>query len=259
LHLQAAPGGTGTPRRLRGIPERTLLLSRRLQELLLVGGVALLDGSIALLETAGLLPDWEGSRRVTIVLSLVFMVLATGGAWALGAYVYTRRAYLAQVEERAELAERERDQLARLHAVEERAAVARELHDVVAPTVSVMTVQAAAARVALRARPESAEAAIRGVEDAGRRSRRGRHRRARGGVTGWSALRNALKAIAENRLRSGLTMLGVIIGTGSVILLVAVGNAAQVGVARQLEDLGTNLISVFRARRRARAATGSRA
>src|SRR5437868_885674 len=62
--------------------------------------------------------------------------------WIAGLDASTRRRYLASLEERAERAERERDQQARIAAAAERARIARELHDVVAHNVSVMVVQA---------------------------------------------------------------------------------------------------------------------
>ncbi|MBE7386152.1 MAG: ABC transporter permease [Leptolyngbya sp. SIO1E4] len=54
----------------------------------------------------------------------------------------------------------------------------------------------------------------------------------------------ALKTLAANKMRSGLTMLGIIIGNASVIAMVAVGEAAQVYVTRQFEELGTNVLFV---------------
>ncbi len=58
------------------------------------------------------------------------------------------------------------------------------------------------------------------------------------------ALSMALKAILANRLRSSLTMLGVIIGVAAVIALIAVGNGASSEVTARLSSLGTNLLSV---------------
>jgi putative ABC transport system permease protein len=60
--------------------------------------------------------------------------------------------------------------------------------------------------------------------------------------------RIALQGLAGNRLRSGLTMLGILIGVGSVIVLVAVGNGSSVAVQKQIEGLGTNTLVVFRSR-----------
>jgi putative ABC transport system permease protein len=58
------------------------------------------------------------------------------------------------------------------------------------------------------------------------------------------ALRVAVRAIAANRLRSVLTTLGMIIGVGSVIVLIAVGQGTQKGVQDQIRGLGTNLVFV---------------
>ena len=60
----------------------------------------------------------------------------------------------------------------------------------------------------------------------------------------FDALRIALRAIAANRLRSVLTTLGMIIGVGSVIVLIAVGQGTQKGVQDQIRGLGTNLLFV---------------
>jgi signal transduction histidine kinase len=68
----------------------------------------------------------------------------------------TRRAYLQEAEGRAEQAEAERDRQAALAAAQERARIARELHDVVAHHVSLMAVQSEAAASLLPDRPEAA-------------------------------------------------------------------------------------------------------
>ena len=60
--------------------------------------------------------------------------------------------------------------------------------------------------------------------------------------------RIAFQGLASNRLRSALTMLGILIGVGSVIVLVAVGNGSSVAVQKQIEGLGTNTLVVFRQR-----------
>jgi putative ABC transport system permease protein len=57
--------------------------------------------------------------------------------------------------------------------------------------------------------------------------------------------RMALQGIAANRLRSALTMLGIMIGVGSVILLVAVGNGSSVAIQNNLDSLGTDTLTVF--------------
>jgi putative ABC transport system permease protein len=64
------------------------------------------------------------------------------------------------------------------------------------------------------------------------------------------ALALAISGISANRLRSALTMLGILIGVAAVILLVAVGNGASVSVQNQIQSLGANLIYVYPATQR---------
>jgi signal transduction histidine kinase len=89
-------------------------------------------------------------------------------AFVLGDNLQRRRQAIADLAERAERAERERDLLAREKVTEERTRIARELHDVVAHSVSVMIIQAGAARRTLRADPDAAVAALTTIEGSGR-------------------------------------------------------------------------------------------
>ena len=57
-------------------------------------------------------------------------------------------------------------------------------------------------------------------------------------------VRLALSRLASSRMRALLTMLGIIIGVGSVVALVAVGQGATAGISKNLESLGTNLLTV---------------
>ena len=75
---------------------------------------------------------------------VVAMYAVFAAAWALGDNLRTRRAYLAELEARAERLEREQEETARRAVAEEQARIARELHDVISHNVSVMVVQAAA-------------------------------------------------------------------------------------------------------------------
>lgn len=59
------------------------------------------------------------------------------------------------------------------------------------------------------------------------------------------AFRVALDALRANRMRSALTMLGVIIGVAAVVVLVAIGSGAKREVEQQVEGLGSNLILVI--------------
>ena len=55
----------------------------------------------------------------------------------------------------------------------------------------------------------------------------------------------AWQGLLANRLRSGLTMLGILIGVGAVILLVAVGNGASIKVQNQVQALGSNIVYIY--------------
>ncbi len=61
----------------------------------------------------------------------------------------------------------------------------------------------------------------------------------------WQSARIALRALRVNTLRTVLTMLGIIIGVGAVIAMIAVGAGAQARVAEQIQSLGSNLIIVL--------------
>jgi putative ABC transport system permease protein len=64
-------------------------------------------------------------------------------------------------------------------------------------------------------------------------------------VSVWQSVRIAARALRVNKLRSVLTMLGIIIGVAAVIAMVAVGAGAQARVAEQIQSLGSNLIIVL--------------
>jgi putative ABC transport system permease protein len=57
-------------------------------------------------------------------------------------------------------------------------------------------------------------------------------------------VRVASRSILKNKMRTLLTMLGIIIGVGAVIIMVAIGQGAQSQIRRQIENLGTNMIVV---------------
>ena len=60
----------------------------------------------------------------------------------------------------------------------------------------------------------------------------------------WMAVEIALTALRANRLRSALTMLGIVIGVAAVIAMVAVGSGATERIQQQIEAIGSNLILV---------------
>jgi macrolide transport system ATP-binding/permease protein len=65
------------------------------------------------------------------------------------------------------------------------------------------------------------------------------------GSIGWIALLAALRAIGRNKLRAGLTMLGMFIGVAALIAMVAVGEGARAAVEAQVQSLGTDLLVVL--------------
>ena len=99
---------------------------------------------------------------LTLPATLVVLPAAVGHA------VRSRRLYVAEVEQRLADAENDRDVRAREAVVAERIRIARELHDVVAHHVSLIGVQAGAARTALDHDPAAARSALASIEDASR-------------------------------------------------------------------------------------------
>ncbi|MEU6666898.1 histidine kinase [Streptomyces sp. NPDC046727] len=102
---------------------------------------------------------------------VVTAALAVACAAVLGltvALLRTRRRWRTAVGERGWLLERERESAAEAAIAAERDRIARELHDIVSHNVSLMVVQASAAREVLGTMPDEAATALRAVEDAGR-------------------------------------------------------------------------------------------
>ena len=61
----------------------------------------------------------------------------------------------------------------------------------------------------------------------------------------WQAILEALESLSANKLRTGLTMLGIVIGVGAVIAMLAVGTGAQDTITGSISGLGSNLLFVF--------------
>ncbi|POX55685.1 two-component sensor histidine kinase [Streptomyces sp. Ru71] len=101
---------------------------------------------------------------------VVFQTVPFALAWVLGDSIRTRRAYYAQLEERAARLEKEREAQAKVAVAAERARIARELHDVVAHNVSVMVVQADGAAYVLDAAPDQAKKALETISSTGRQA-----------------------------------------------------------------------------------------
>ena len=99
---------------------------------------------------------------------LVFLPLDFAIAWVAGFALRERTEQAEAAELRAAIAERERDAAARIAVAEERARIARELHDIVAHAVSVMVLQVGAVRHKLPDGQDEDREALAGVERAGR-------------------------------------------------------------------------------------------
>ena len=61
----------------------------------------------------------------------------------------------------------------------------------------------------------------------------------------FASVRVALRALRKNKLRSLLTVLGVVIGVCAVITLVNMGSGAQISIEKAISGLGTNLLIIF--------------
>ncbi|MGW0914744.1 sensor histidine kinase [Streptomyces sp. NPDC002784] len=114
-------------------------------------------------------PENESSALGTVAI-MIFTSVPFALAWVLGDSIRTRRAYFAQLEERATRLEKEREAQAKVAVAAERARIARELHDVVAHNVSVMVVQADGAAYVLDAAPDQAKKALETISSTGRQA-----------------------------------------------------------------------------------------
>jgi signal transduction histidine kinase len=122
----------------------------------------------AVLELGALLAALRFAPAGDALTSLVFLSGLVAAAFFVGTTVQTRRAYLGALVDRAARAERERDQQARLAATAERARIARELHDIVAHSLTVVVTLAEAATAASSTDPPAARQAMEQVATTGR-------------------------------------------------------------------------------------------
>ncbi|MFI5927202.1 sensor histidine kinase [Micromonospora sp. NPDC051543] len=133
-----------------GLSFYTVAVSATTRRSILAAGCCLALVSVALVFTAGDL--WSRTGAVAYALVMI------APAWLIGWLIRERRA----------LAARQSDHLVRQAATEERLRVARELHDVVAHTLSLIVVQASVANHVAEADPRQAGAALRVIEETGR-------------------------------------------------------------------------------------------
>jgi signal transduction histidine kinase len=145
--------------------------------------VPLLASVIAVYALMTLAPAWQAASGAAVILAAVgietvvqdkgfgnfaFALIFLVGAVVVGRTVHSRTQHAAELADRAQALERQQSLVAQLAVQEERTRIARELHDVIAHTVSVMVVQAGAAEQMVRRDPDRALAAMQAVQTTGR-------------------------------------------------------------------------------------------
>jgi signal transduction histidine kinase len=119
-----------------------------------------------------LLDPFEGRRDTDTVLGslllLGFLLAVVAAAWSFAVFRTVRAVYLETLEERARLAEAGREDRARRAVRQERDRIARELHDVVAHSLSVIVTQAQGAAYVAATRPDQAARALDTIAETGR-------------------------------------------------------------------------------------------
>jgi signal transduction histidine kinase len=130
---------------------------------LAVRGVAVWAGLLTVRLGYVLVTRWP-QVTITGLRDAVDDYVLLAAAWTLGEGVRQRRVHAAELEDRAAHLEREREEKARQAVIQERLRIARELHDVVAHSLSVIGVQAGAARLVLDTDPTRAREAVAAIE-----------------------------------------------------------------------------------------------
>src|SRR3954469_3514492 len=126
-----------------------------------IAGAVIVAAFVLLFEIPALL---EGGRVDDLAGEWLFL----GGVWLLGRWVRQRRQRTADLERQAADLEADRSALAREAVADERARIAREMHDAVAHSVSVMVLQAGAAEQVLAIAPDRARESLLPIQDTGR-------------------------------------------------------------------------------------------
>jgi signal transduction histidine kinase len=120
-----------------------------------LAGLALVEAAVAVVQLT------PGATGVATWLGDTLVIAA---AWLLGHFVHDRRVYAAQLEQRTAQLEQARQELARRAVAEERLRIARELHDVVAHSMSVIAVQSGVGAHVAATQPEEARKALAAIE-----------------------------------------------------------------------------------------------
>jgi signal transduction histidine kinase len=187
----------------------------RLQRAVVLGAVSI----VVLMAVGGVLGPFPALGGPVNVVPFEMLV-----AVGMGMATANRRAYIAEVQDRAERAERSRDEEARRRVDSERLRIARELHDVVAHTMATISVQAAAAAHVLVDPPKEAAESIAAIRAASKE--------------GLRELRTILNILRQADDRDqvqptpGLNQLDVLVGT-----IRRAGVATKVSIAGELPPL----------------------
>src|SRR3954451_949576 len=126
-----------------------------------IAGAVIVAAFVLLFEIPALV---EGGRVDDLAGEWLFL----GGVWLLGRWVRQRRQRTAALERQTADLEADREALAREAVAQERARIAREMHDSVAHSVSVMVLQAGAAEEVMAASPQRARQSLATIQDTGR-------------------------------------------------------------------------------------------
>jgi signal transduction histidine kinase len=151
VQLAVAVSGHPRPHVLPGLYDVGIMIAiysavaygSRATRLAAVAGGGAGAAAAALVWASDVQDPWNQAFAVCVLFAPVLL------AWALGTAARTRRAYLVSLEDRAARLQREREALARAAVAEERERIARELHDIIAHSVSLMIVQSDGADAAI--------------------------------------------------------------------------------------------------------------
>ncbi len=123
-----------------------------------------------LLATAGITMYFTTDRGDPSPTAAVTTFATYAAAWGIGVYTRSRREYTNVVEERALLLEREREVRAREAVADERARIARELHDMAGHTLNVIVLQSSGAQRVFESKPDAARESLTSIESASRQA-----------------------------------------------------------------------------------------
>jgi signal transduction histidine kinase len=124
----------------------------------------------ALIAAAGITIYFATDRGDPGLTQAVTTYATYAAGWGLGTYARSRREYTNIVEERASLLEREREVRAREAVADERARIARELHDIVGHALNLIVIQSGGAQRVFQSKPELARDSLASIESTGRQA-----------------------------------------------------------------------------------------